>query len=69
VSVRPDEFLVDSSIPDPWSGVPQRVLDEGLIYAIRRGPVAGRDDLEVASALARLVQEDLNASALVAENS
>lgn len=57
--MRPDEFFVDSSIPDPWTGVPNRVLDDSLIHAVRRGPVAGRDDLEVASALARLVHDEL----------
>lgn len=57
--MRPDEFFIDGSLPDPWTGVPSRVLDDSLIYELRRGPVAGRDDLEAASALARLVHDEL----------
>ena len=49
---------MDSPGSDPW-GTPDRVLDNDLVHLLRKGPVPGRDDLEVASALARLVHDEL----------
>ncbi|HTJ68113.1 MAG TPA: hypothetical protein VL551_11335 [Actinospica sp.] len=73
--MRPDDFYITETpdLDAPWgpntdplatsvwgSGtVTSRTLDTKLLDALRCGPVAGRDDIEVASALARLIHDDL----------
>jgi hypothetical protein len=57
--VRPDEFFksADSSL-DPFS---RERLDATLIREIRAAPLVDRDDSEVATALAQLVHDELQA--------
>jgi hypothetical protein len=63
-----DDFFIekaDAEVPgwdmngDPWTVVTR--LDEELLDELRRKPAAGRDDLEVAIALAHLVHDELEA--------
>lgn len=60
--MRPDDFFVDQHVPDaPWGPVmaTSRSLNTALLTALRRGPVEGHDDVEVAVGLARLVHDEL----------
>lgn len=53
--MRPDDFYVH----DPLGPGPGRELNAALLRDLRSGPVAGRGDIEVGVALARLVHDDL----------
>lgn len=64
--MRPDDFFIEKANAetpgwdmngDPWGT--STVLDEALLEDLRRKPVEGRDDLEVAIALAHLVHDEL----------
>jgi hypothetical protein len=64
--MRTDDFFVEQvnaekpgwdMSGDPWTVT--TYLDEDLLNGLRRGPGAGRDDLEVAIALAQLVHDEL----------
>jgi hypothetical protein len=59
-AMRPDEFF--KAVPDALGWGPRtREVDHDLLVSLRRGPAAGKDDLEVGVALARLVHDDLEA--------
>jgi hypothetical protein len=64
--MRPDDFFIEKSnaeLPawdmngDPWGT--SIILDEAFLEDLRRKPPEGRDDLEVAIALAQLVHDEL----------
>jgi hypothetical protein len=64
--MRPEDFFIERSntdMPgwdmngDPWGTT--AVLDEGFLDDVRRKPTEGRDDLEIAIALAQLVHAEL----------
>ena len=61
--MRPDDFFVEDQhvSHELWglAGATSRSLDLPLLTALRRGPSEGRDDIEVAVGLARLVHDEL----------
>jgi hypothetical protein len=66
--MRTDDFFIErvnAEIPgwdmngEPWTVITS--FDEEFLDELRRKPAAGRDDLEVAIALAQLVQDELEA--------
>ncbi len=62
--MRPGEFFVEDQVPgaDPWTEYTAgEHADLALLEDLRRGPASGRDDLEVAVALAQQVHDDLTA--------
>jgi hypothetical protein len=56
--MRPDDFFNEDAVPGEF-GLASRHLNVELLGAIRRGPVADHDDIEVAVPLARFVHDDL----------
>jgi len=56
--VRVDDLYVEDLIPGP-DGLPTRSLNVALFSLLRRGPIAGHDDIEVAIPLAQLIHEEL----------
>ncbi|MEU4291044.1 hypothetical protein AB0E63_22705 [Kribbella sp. NPDC026596] len=57
--MRPDDFFIDQTIPAAWGLPSERIVNDDLLVALRRGAVEGLPDVEVAGALARLVHDDL----------
>ena len=56
--MRPDDFYLDDAGPNVF-GLSSRHLNLALLDQLRRGPVADREDVEVAVPLARLIHDDL----------
>jgi hypothetical protein len=56
--MRPDEFFLDAEVPGP-SGMSSRYINVALFDELRRRPLDGRDDIEAAVPLARLIHDDL----------
>lgn len=56
--LRPEDFFNEDPIPDV-SGFPVRTFNVTLMTQLRRGPLEGRSDVEVAVPLARLIHDDL----------
>jgi hypothetical protein len=59
--MRPDDFFKDVADDFLAWDAPTRKVDHDLLVSLRRGPASGKDDREVAVALARLVHDDLEA--------
>ncbi|WP_416210366.1 hypothetical protein, partial [Frankia sp. Cr1] len=59
--MRPDDFYGEEfDVPNYWGGARRtRSLKTDLLASLRRGPVDGHNDAEVAVGLARLVHDDL----------
>jgi len=57
--MRPSDFFIEEGGVDAFLGLPSRRLNDDLIDALRRRPLADRDDIEVAVPLARLIHDEL----------
>lgn len=59
----PDDFFEETETTTPWSSEPTITtkLRKDLLNALRAGPVAGTDDLDIAVALTHLVWDNLTA--------
>ena len=58
-TVRPDDFFVIDDDPLGLGPPPSRRVNTDLLTQFSKGPIPGRDDAEVAVALARLAHDEL----------